>query len=304
MALQLRALISFAVVAEERSFTRAAERMGLTQPWVSEQVRQLEEYLGFPLFVRSTRRLDLTPEGAELLAYATRLVDLRDEAEDWVRRAKTAQSSRLRIGTLASTASIPERAELIDRFIAVYEHVEVEVVEDRLPVLMGHLESRELDLVIAFDRDHFERPEFEILRLAQYEAYLLVPQEDPLSRLERVGIAALEGRSIVTTPSRVNPNLVESLEQLVAGHSIRLVSAPESNRKAVERFARHKRMSVFRWRAPGLPRTEVEDMVQVPLEAPFLVQLVVVRNANMTTRNIDRFWRLAVEISPAAEGVV
>src|SRR3546814_17438408 len=63
-------LIRFSVVAEEMSFSKAARRLNVDQPWLSRQIQQLEAQMGFPLFVRSTRRVSLTDEGEALFASA------------------------------------------------------------------------------------------------------------------------------------------------------------------------------------------------------------------------------------------
>src|SRR3546814_6300678 len=71
-------LIRFSVVAEEMSFSKAARRLNVDQPWLSRQIQQLEAQMGFPLFVRSTRRVSLTDEGEALFASAH---DLAEAAE-------------------------------------------------------------------------------------------------------------------------------------------------------------------------------------------------------------------------------
>lgn len=78
--MDLTALRSFVAVAEAGGVTRAAGLLNLTQSAVSMQLKRLEESLGLPLFLRAARGMDLTPEGAQLLGYARRMVALNDEA--------------------------------------------------------------------------------------------------------------------------------------------------------------------------------------------------------------------------------
>lgn len=78
--MEFKQLEMFVAVVEERSVQRAAERVFRTQPAVSMAVRKLEEEIGSPLFDRATRRLDPTPVGERLCAYAKQLLRLRDEA--------------------------------------------------------------------------------------------------------------------------------------------------------------------------------------------------------------------------------
>ena len=77
--LDIRSLRYFVTVAEELHFTRAAERLFIAQQALSREIRELERRLGTPLFVRTTRRVTLTPEGERLLARARDLVALHDE---------------------------------------------------------------------------------------------------------------------------------------------------------------------------------------------------------------------------------
>ena len=64
--MNVRLAILFAAVAEERSFTRAAARLNIAQPWLSAQVRKFEEQLGFTLFDRGKGGIELTPQGEQL----------------------------------------------------------------------------------------------------------------------------------------------------------------------------------------------------------------------------------------------
>ncbi len=75
-------LLSFVAVCDSNSFTRAAERVFLSQSTVSQQVRRLEEMLGKPLFERSSHQVLLTEEGVKLLSYARRIIALNEEAHD------------------------------------------------------------------------------------------------------------------------------------------------------------------------------------------------------------------------------
>jgi DNA-binding transcriptional LysR family regulator len=77
--LDIRSLRAFVAVAEELHFTRAAARLFVAQQALSRDIRRLEERLGTPLFVRSTRRVTLTPEGRRLLERARPLLSLHDE---------------------------------------------------------------------------------------------------------------------------------------------------------------------------------------------------------------------------------
>lgn len=91
-------LQTFHTVARERSFTRAGERLNLSQPAVSAHVRALERYYGARLFEVRQRRTHLTPAGEALLAYANRVFHLLDEADEVLAAGRAGQSGVIRFG--------------------------------------------------------------------------------------------------------------------------------------------------------------------------------------------------------------
>ena len=74
--MELRTLYYFTVTAQEKNITRAAEMLNMCQPPLSRQIRNLEDELGVPLFIRGKRHLDLTPEGEVLLHRARQQLEV------------------------------------------------------------------------------------------------------------------------------------------------------------------------------------------------------------------------------------
>ena len=100
--MELRQLRYFVAVAEERNFTRAAERLNMTQPPLSRQIQQIEETVGLALFERGARPLKLTEAGRVFYAQAKRLLEESDELLPLTRRlAQLAE--RIVIGFVPST---------------------------------------------------------------------------------------------------------------------------------------------------------------------------------------------------------
>jgi hypothetical protein len=102
MDAHLRDLRYFVAVAEELNFTRAAERLHISQPALSKQIRGLETALRARLFLRDRRQVSLTAAGTVLLNVARPLLDRWDEGTSAVASAVAAEARRLRIGTLTS----------------------------------------------------------------------------------------------------------------------------------------------------------------------------------------------------------
>lgn len=133
----------FRAVAEEGSITRAAQRLQYVPSNVTGRIRQLEEGLQTPLFIRSNRGMELTPAGERLLGYARQILNLLDEAEKSV-QAEDAPRGPLRIGAIESAAAahLPGR---LAAYYARYPHVSLSLATGNSRVLMQQVLDRELD---------------------------------------------------------------------------------------------------------------------------------------------------------------
>ncbi|MDB5305973.1 MAG: hypothetical protein JWO38_175 [Gemmataceae bacterium] len=160
--MELHQLRYFVAVAETGSFTRAAEREGVTQPTLSEQVIRLESKkngVGRRLFDRLGRKVVLTEAGHELLGRAQGILAAVDEAERAVR--DSAEGGRLRVGAIPTIAPFVLPAA-VTRFANTYPGVQLHLQEDRTERLLADLLSGELDvgimaLPIRDDRLHLEK---------------------------------------------------------------------------------------------------------------------------------------------------
>ena len=123
--MDLQQLETFLAVAEERSFSRAALRLGRTQPAVSQVIRKLEQELGEALFERALRDGSLTAAGEVLRAYAERLLGLRTEAASAVRELKTLERGQLNLAANEYTSLY--LLPLLDRFRHISPQVMISV---------------------------------------------------------------------------------------------------------------------------------------------------------------------------------
>jgi|KBSMisStaDraftv2_1062788.scaffolds.fasta_scaffold71730_2 DNA-binding transcriptional LysR family regulator len=126
---QFAQLTAFVAVAEHRSFTRAAEHLGLSTPSLSQAIRYLEEGFGVRLLNRTTRSVALTEAGEQLLSHLSPVLDGVDNAIDAVNafRDKPAGTIRLTVHPLAAVTVI---APLVARFSADYPAIGLEVSVD------------------------------------------------------------------------------------------------------------------------------------------------------------------------------
>jgi DNA-binding transcriptional LysR family regulator len=115
MAFDFRALRYFVAVAEELHFTRAAERLYIAQPALSEQIQRLEGELGVELFRRTTRKVELTAAGEEFLSRARRILAEADEALADASRAARGETGRIRVAT-GATAGLEQVPRVLHAF--------------------------------------------------------------------------------------------------------------------------------------------------------------------------------------------
>jgi DNA-binding transcriptional LysR family regulator len=115
VALEFRALRYFVAVAEELHFTRAAERLYIAQPALSEQIRRLEDELGVELLRRTTRKVELTAAGEEFLTRARRIVEEADAALAEASRAARGETGSVRVAT-GATAGLEQVPRVLRAF--------------------------------------------------------------------------------------------------------------------------------------------------------------------------------------------
>jgi DNA-binding transcriptional LysR family regulator len=153
-----RRVLTFRAVAHERSFSRAARRLALSQPSVSNQVAALEREVGVALFERRPGGLRLTPEGEILLEHADAIAGRFGLAETQLAEAAERQRTRLRIGALPSALAgfVPAAiARVRDR----HPDTRVTFDEGTSEELANRLASGELDLAIAYQDTTWPRAE-------------------------------------------------------------------------------------------------------------------------------------------------
>ena len=143
--MELRQLEYFVAVAEERHFTRAAQRVRVAQSGLSASIRSLERELGAPLFVRSTRRVDLTDAGRALLVEARHALSTVDAAKEAVAAVEGLLRGTLAVGTLQCLGGVDLVGSLA-AFHAAYPQVEIELRQGGSPELVDQVRSGDLDV--------------------------------------------------------------------------------------------------------------------------------------------------------------
>ena len=143
--MDLLQLEHFLAVVEERTFTRAAERVHRTQPAVSQSIKKLEDEIGAPLFARDVHEVTLTEAGRLLADYARRMVALRDEAMRQVTELKALKAGTLSIAAHESAAVylLPAPLRL---YLQKFPDIKVRIYRSSLAEIPRQVMDRDVDV--------------------------------------------------------------------------------------------------------------------------------------------------------------
>jgi DNA-binding transcriptional LysR family regulator len=229
---ELRHLRYFVAVAEELHFRRAAERLYVAQPAVSEQIRKLEAELGVRLFDRTHRSVALTQAGSALLVEARRVLHQAEVAQRAARHAHESAGSKLRIGYVpdALPASVPRALQAL---ASEAPQVEVELETGATHQLIQSVRDERLDAVVV----GLPAPAkgLHVTSLGDQSLVAAVPASSPLAFEPELTLERLAPERLVLLPRNGNPALHDSVVALTrdAGLSPVFVEAPEPRVEAV-----------------------------------------------------------------------
>ncbi|KQV91393.1 LysR family transcriptional regulator [Massilia sp. Root351] len=212
--MELRHLRYFIAVAEELSFTRAAERLHIGQPPLSQQIQALEAEVGAQLLERSKRWVRLTEAGKLFLDDARRVLALSEQAKLTARRAQRGEAGELRIGFTFSTPFTPLFATVINRYRARYPDVLLTLRELATLPQIAMLENRELDL--GFVRPpETALPDAVSLTVLRHDPLIAVlPEGSPLALKEKVAIRDLQGQPFIMYPKTAGTGIYPQIHRL------------------------------------------------------------------------------------------
>jgi DNA-binding transcriptional LysR family regulator len=298
--MDLRQLRYFVVVAEERSVTRAAARLHLTQPPLSAQLARLEHELGATLLVRHRRGVYLTEAGTHLLEHARRLLAGVDAATDSVRRLGEGRAGRLTMAFVSATAWTV-LSPLLGRYHQDRPDVVVDFLEDGPDEVVEHVRARRADLGVV----HLPPPGVGVGHPPDLD--VAVVQREPLVAVlpaaladgtgDRVDLATLSDQTFLTParavwgglqpqlvhacrlagfePSLREVQLVQTVLSLVGAglgvsvlpSSVRRLAGPEVVVRPLSRHLPVVETAVLRRRA-DLPSPQVQHFLRLALATP------------------------------------
>jgi DNA-binding transcriptional LysR family regulator len=208
MIRDMRLLAEFSVVAETCSFTLAATKLGVAQPWLSAQIKKLEDQLGVKLFDRTARKISLTPAGHELFEIVHPWASLGHQVLQDVSNMSTRAASTLRLGV--PLGGVNETAAFLLRAAGITApHANVFLEWGLSRSLVSRLSQGALDFTFAVGP--FGDEDLESVEVCDVSLDIIMRSDDSLAGLDFIHPRDLIGRRIAAFPRAMYPSLYEKV---------------------------------------------------------------------------------------------
>ncbi|BAN54504.1 MULTISPECIES: LysR family transcriptional regulator [Pseudomonas] len=199
----IRHLWLFLAVAEDQNFSRAAKRLGMSQPPLTEQIQALEQSLRIQLFTRSRRGAQLTAAGAAILPAVRKFADQLERLELAVHEAVAGHAGVVTIGAITS-AMIDVLPQLIERFKQDHPLVTVSVREIDSAEAIPALEAGDIDIAFARLEGNLGR-HLQSMPLSEDRLAVAMPKDHPLASSAAIELKALADETLVMASRDVSP---------------------------------------------------------------------------------------------------
>lgn len=194
--MDLRSLNTFIQVAELRSFTRAGEKLGYSQPTISFQIKQLEQELGIKLFDRIGHTVRLTDDGRDALVYAQQICHM---CEDMIKGDKQRGKPRgiVRLA-MADSVCTPLLLNSFESFRGDYPDISLTITTGGTPELFRLLDHNEVDLVCTLD-SHIYDTNYVIAHEEQVGVHFVAAADHPLASIKKITVEMLQSHPFLLT---------------------------------------------------------------------------------------------------------
>jgi DNA-binding transcriptional LysR family regulator len=208
--IELRLWRQFLAVAEELHFSRAAQRLNMTQPPLTQAIAQLEAALGLKLFERTKRSVQLTAAGAALVPEARDLLARAAAMPVFARASADGQAGRLRLA-FVSTVGFDLLPRWVRAFREQYPKVQLELIEATGDVQLEALERGEIDAGLILHSPGFAPPGLSCQRIARNPLVVAVPGQSELAGSTPLMLKDLLDQPLVIFPRRILPSLYDAI---------------------------------------------------------------------------------------------
>lgn len=208
--MDLRHLRYFLAVAEEQHVTRAAERLGIQQAPLSQQIKALERELNAQLFRRKPRGVELTAAGQALRKEALAILESVELAVSTTQRVARGEAGSLRIGLTTSACFHPFPSQAIRSFREAYPQVTIQFEQNSTPALIERLQGGQIDAGII--RTALGQPAgIEILPLIEEAMVVALPTGHPLAVRRSLTLKAIEQETFIGYPRAAGAGLYDAV---------------------------------------------------------------------------------------------
>jgi DNA-binding transcriptional LysR family regulator len=288
--IELRQLYVFAVVAEERHFGRAAIRLGISQPPLSQQIKKLETQIGHLLLQRDTRSVQLTEAGAVLLALARKLLEDVSEGISRTKRAGSGEAGSLNLGFTATTAlqMLPKiltalRQALPDIHIALFELLPDPLTEA--------LETEKID--VAIGREMINLDKFDAVTLFKEPYVAVLPaQHRYAAGAGKLKLKTLRDENFILFPRDHTSRNADQVTQMcrAAGFTPRMLQEAPGWQTAVTFVGSGLGVAIL----PRCVRSfKMPDVTYKDIETSVTSTISLIRRSHDKSRLVDQVFRLA-----------
>jgi DNA-binding transcriptional LysR family regulator len=253
-------VLNFLAICEEMSFSRAAARRFISQQGLSKSVKQLENDLGVPLFIRNHRGLELTEFGAFLRKASESYINQHDYIIDALRQLKDASASHLSIGiAIGSSMVLPPR--FFSAFITENPDVKLEIKSFFEDTCLKSVREYNMDLALSPAPIDFSA--FDSIHHVRNKLFLAVGKTHPLAGVPSVQLRDLRDEAVISLNTHNHPQLLLTELCMRHGFKPKILLSGSENHIMQELCATGKFVSFFAApldEFPGLVRVDIEDM--------------------------------------------
>jgi LysR family transcriptional regulator, transcription activator of glutamate synthase operon len=213
--MELRQLRYLVALGQELSFTKAAAKANVAQPALSRQIRKLEDELGTALVDRTSRRVQMTATGRQLVQRAILILDEVEDARAEIVEVTQLVTGRLKIGTTQTPGPL-DIARLLYDFHTLHPGIELAVREELSVTIADRLRADELDLGLVSEIEEAARQGLELELIATEPLVVALPLDHRLAGLDEIDFADLRNESFILFPE--GATIRATFDRLVVAH--------------------------------------------------------------------------------------
>lgn len=289
--MELRHLRYFLAVAQEGHFARAAERLNIVPPALSMQIKALEEELGGPLFVRTSRKVELTEAGRLLQTEAQRTLDQAEKACQTVRRSLRGETGQVRIGFAGNAVFSGKLTRDLRTFRQHYPDAEM-VVSEIAPLAQADaVLAGQLDIGYTPDHDKLHSPALVAEKIGLWKRIVAMADDHPLAGQSRLTVEMLTAEPLILYDAHgADESLYAALSHLL-GHNPHISHCSASSLSVLTLAAAGQGLALV---PEPLMHISVPGVVYRPLDVPELAaNLMLVSRKEANNGAVKAFLAIA-----------